>query len=98
MWLFGGGGGCFMYIPSIRFELDFCNRILCRVFCFGEILPVVRDFCSLSLVSSVFCFVFLFPIQSLLSHGGLTIDVNNSCSFGYGYYNAELECTEMEQS
>ena len=40
-----------MYIiPSIRFELDF-YRILCRVFCFGEILPVVRDFCSLSLVS-----------------------------------------------
>lgn len=40
-----------MYIfPSIRFELDF-YRILCRVLCFGEILPVVRDFCSLSLVS-----------------------------------------------
>lgn len=44
-----------MYIiPSIRFELDF-YRILCRIFCFGEILPVVRDFCSLSLVSCMFC-------------------------------------------
>lgn len=43
-----------MYIiPSIRFELDF-YRILCRVFCFGEILPVVRDFCSLSFVSGMF--------------------------------------------
>jgi len=42
-----------MYIiPSIRFELDF-YRILCRVFCFGEILPIVRDFCSLSLVSGL---------------------------------------------
>ena len=47
----GSGGVALMYIiPSIRFELDF-YRILCRVFCFGEILPVVRDFCSLSLVS-----------------------------------------------
>lgn len=51
----GGGGVALMYIiPSIRFELDF-YRILCRVFCFGEILPVVRDFCSLSLVSGMFC-------------------------------------------
>lgn len=44
-----------MYIPSIRFELDF-YRILCRIFCFGEILPVVRDFCSLSPVSYSFFF------------------------------------------
>lgn len=52
-----------MYIiPSIRFELDF-YRILCRVFCFGEILPVVRDFCSLSLVSG---FV---PPPRLPTHG-----------------------------
>lgn len=52
-----------MYIiSSIRFELDF-YRILCRIFCFGEILPVVRDFCSLSLVSG---FV---PPPSLLTHG-----------------------------
>lgn len=59
-----GGGVALMYIiPSIRFELDF-YRILCRIFCFGEILPVVRDFCSLSLVSSV-CFV---PPPSL-THG-----------------------------
>lgn len=51
----GGGGVVLMYInPSIRFELDF-YRILCRVLCFGEILPVVRDFCSLSLVSGMFC-------------------------------------------
>lgn len=50
-----------MYIiPSIRFELDF-YRILCRVFCFGEILTVVRDFCSLSLVSDIFLLFFLFP-------------------------------------
>lgn len=35
--------------PSIRFELDF-YRILSRVFCFGEILPTVRNFYSLPLV------------------------------------------------
>lgn len=46
-------GVALMYIPSIRFELDF-YRILCRIFCFGEILPVVRDFCSLSPVSCTF--------------------------------------------
>lgn len=46
-------GVALMYIPSIRFELDF-YRILCRIFCFGEILPVVRDFCSLAPVSYTF--------------------------------------------
>lgn len=62
-----------MYIiPSIRFELDF-YRILCRVFCFGEILPVVRDFCSLSLVSGMF--LFHLPHCKLMeSRGG-----NNYC-------------------
>lgn len=83
VWLFRGGGGgggggvALMYIiPSIRFELDF-YRILCRVFCFGEILPVVRDFCSLSLVSGIFLFFFLFHLprcQLMESRGG-----NNYC-------------------
>lgn len=65
-----------MYIiPSIRFELDF-YRILCRVFCFGEILPVVRDFCSLSPVSGMFyfvCFSTSLPAQSWGAEEGITI-------------------------
>lgn len=55
-------GVALMYIPSIRFELDF-YRILCRIFCFGEILPVVRDFCSLSPVSYTFFFSQLLPCR-----------------------------------
>jgi len=72
----GGGGGsgdvggvALMYIiPSIRFELDF-YRILCRVFCFGEILPVVRDFCSLSLVFDIFCSTSIAATSSLAVEG-----------------------------
>lgn len=62
-------GVALKYIPSIRFELDF-YRILCRIFCFGEIFPVVRDFCSLSLVFNIVFFVclFFFPI-SVAGHG-----------------------------
>lgn len=59
-------GVALMYIPSIRFELDF-YRILCRIFCFGEILPVVRDFCSLSPVSYTF---FLSCCHVMGSNGG----------------------------
>lgn len=59
--VFGGGVALMYIIPSIRFELDF-YRILCRVFCFGEILPVVRDFCSLS--------PRFVPPPSLLPHRG----------------------------
>lgn len=60
-------GVALKYIPSIRFELDF-YRILCRIFCFGEIFPVVRDFCSLSLVFNIVVLFFLFfsPSQLLV--------------------------------
>lgn len=62
-----------MYIiPSIRFELDF-YRILCRVFCFGEILPVVRDFCSLSLVSVFVSFHLPLAANTQGADGGVTI-------------------------
>lgn len=69
----GSGGVALMYIiPSIRFELDF-YRILCRVFCFGEILPVVRDFCSLSLVSVFVSFHLPLAANTQGADGGVTI-------------------------
>lgn len=64
-------------IPSIRFELDF-YRILCRVFCFGEKLPVVRDFCSLSFVFGMFCSTSL-AANLLESREG-----NNSMAYSFG--------------
>lgn len=73
-----GGGVALKYIiPSIRFELDF-YRILCRVFCFGEILPVVRDFCSLSFVSGMFC------STSLASNLLESREGNNSMAYSFG--------------
>ena len=61
-----------MYIiPSIRCEVDF-YRILCRVFCFGEILPVVRDFCSLSLVSVFVSFHLPLAANTPGADGGVT--------------------------
>ena len=78
------GGNALMYIvPSIRFELDF-YRTLCRVFCFGEILPVVRDFCSLSLVSGKYIlFHLLLAAKFAVSRGGN----NYCCHFHFGCRN-----------
>lgn len=69
--------------------------LLCRVFCFGEILPVVRDFCSLSLC--FFCFFFV-PLPSLLAHGEQRRDeLFDGIFAGMQWSDGELGCTEEEQ-